>query len=95
MKTGLEWTTAFFDIFLDYCALGIPSCLTNYALSTDVQNNVADIPGSGERQVHFTYSFDVAQFTVAALSLKTWERKYFISGDRKSWEEVLAIAERG
>jgi hypothetical protein len=93
-NTGLEWTAIFLGIFLDYYAPGVPSYLTNFALSIDVQNNVAGIPGSGERQVHFTHSFDVAKFTVAALGLEKWEWKYFISGDKKSWKEVLAIAER-
>lgn len=93
-KTDLEWTAIFLGIFLEYYAPGIPSYLTNFALAIDVQNNVAGIPGSGERQVHFTHSFDVAKFTVAALGLKKWELKYFISGDKKSWKEVLAIAER-
>jgi len=92
--TSLEWTALFIGLFLDYYVPGYPTYVKIAPFSVDVKNNAAAIPGSGDRPLHFTHTWDVGKFIVPLLGLEKWERKYFISGDIKTWNEVLAVAEQ-
>jgi len=94
-KTDLEYTLFSCGYFMDY--LGMPkvkSYLTPIVIVLDFQNKVAGIPGSGNTPVIFTTTQDVARFVVASLGLEKWSEKSIIVGDKKSWNEVLAIAEK-
>lgn len=94
-KTDLEYTLFINGYFLDYW--GIPKVqtyLTPVVVVLDIQNKIAGIPGSGDTPVIFSGTRDVAKFVVAALGLEKWNERSFIVGDRKSWNEVLAIAEK-
>jgi hypothetical protein len=91
----LEYTLVSNGFFLDY--YGIPkvkSYLThNLAFAVDVANNVAGIPGSGDVPIVFTHTFDVARFIAALVGVPDWLEWSTVIGDKKSWNEFVAIAE--
>jgi len=94
-KTDLEYTLFSIGFFTDY--LGMPkfkSSLVPIVVVLDIQNKCAGIPGSGDTTVIFTSSKDVAKFVVASVGLEKWNKRSLIVGDRKTWNEVLAIAEK-
>lgn len=67
---------------------------TPVLVTLDIHNRDAGIPGSGNTPVIFTSTKDVGKFLVASVVLEKWNRKRLVVGDRKSWNEVLAIAEK-
>lgn len=81
-------------IFLDYYALRIPSYVPNTALAIDMKANAAAIPGDGTYDVPFTHTRDIAAYTVSLLSVEKWEPKYYIAGDTKTWNDMVALAEK-
>ncbi|KAF2193702.1 NAD(P)-binding protein [Zopfia rhizophila CBS 207.26] len=93
-STNLEWTAFYVGIFLDYYVPGFPT-YTKFPspFCVDTVNNVAGISGSGDYPVVFTHTFDIAKFAVAALSLEKWENKYFVVGDKVSFNELVRLAE--
>ncbi|KAJ9652275.1 hypothetical protein H2198_008450 [Neophaeococcomyces mojaviensis] len=94
-KTDLEYTRFINGYFMDY--LGIPkfkSYLRPILVGIDIQNKVAGIPGSGNTPVVFTSTKDVGKFVVASVGLDKWNLKSLMVGDRKTWNEVLAIAQK-
>ena len=94
-KTNLEYTLFNNGFFLDY--FGIPkvkSYLTPFAFGLDFQHKVAAIPGSGKTPAVFTSTKDVGRFVVASLGLEKWNENSIIVGDRKTWNEILAFAEK-
>jgi hypothetical protein len=93
-KTDLEWTAFHNGIFLDYYAPGFPSYVMMFPSAVDVEANAAGLPGSGDYPVHFTHTSDIGKYVVAALELPKWEKKYFIVGDTKTWDQVVDLAER-
>jgi hypothetical protein len=93
-KTDLTWTAFYNGIFLDYYAPGFPSYVTVFPTAVDVQANAAGIPGSGDYPVYFTHTSDIGKYVVAALGLSKWEQKYFIVGDKKTWNQVVELGER-
>lgn len=38
-----------------------------------------------------THTKDIGRYVVAALGLKKWEKRSYIVGDRKSWNEVVEL----
>ncbi|KAK1458544.1 hypothetical protein CCUS01_09208 [Colletotrichum cuscutae] len=60
----------------------------------DVMHNTATVPGSGSVPVVLAYSFDIAKFVVKALGLDHWEKEMYVSGDRLTLTEVVALAEK-
>jgi hypothetical protein len=93
-KTSLEWTAIYNGYFLDYFTPGLPTYVQSFPTVVDVDNNAAGIPGSGDYPVNFTYTFDIAKYTVATLSLEKWEKEYFVVGDTVSWNELVVLAEK-
>jgi len=80
---------------MDYFGLPkVKSYLTPVVLVVDIQHKVAGIPGSGNTPVVFTTTRDVASFVVASLGLEKWSERSIMVGDRKTLNEVLAIAEK-
>jgi hypothetical protein len=80
--------------FLDY--YGIPkvkSYLQPFVFAVDMANNTAAIPGSGDTPVVFTHTFDMAKFVAALVGQADWPERSIIVGDKKTWNEVVAIAE--
>jgi hypothetical protein len=59
----------------------------------DVPNKAAAIPGTGDEVLAFTYTQDVAKFTVASLSLPKWDEVTYIYGERSTFNKLLALAE--
>lgn len=93
-KTGLEYTLFSTGWFLDY--YGIPhikSYLSPFTFVVDVANYAAAIPGDGNTKVTFTYTWDTAKFVAAAMDLEKWSETSWIVGDRKTYNEVLSLAE--
>ncbi|OAG01466.1 NAD(P)-binding protein [Paraphaeosphaeria sporulosa] len=91
--TKLEWTAIFPGIFLDFYTLSIPSYTKRSALAIDMDGNAAGLPGDGNYPVYFTHTTDLAKYTTAMLGLEHWEKKYFVYGDRMTWNEAVAVAE--
>ncbi|KAH9211906.1 hypothetical protein DL95DRAFT_341200 [Leptodontidium sp. 2 PMI_412] len=94
-KTDLEYTLFTNGFFMDY--LGLPkvkSYLTPMVIVLDIQHRVAGIPGSGNTPVVLTTTKDVGKFVVASLGLEKWSERSIMVGDRKTWNEILAIAEK-
>jgi hypothetical protein len=94
-KTDLEWTAIYPGLFMEYVTSGLPSTLTIGTLMLDVKNNTAALPNKGEARITITYSRDIAKYIPKLLTLKQWEQAYFIVGDVKSWNEIVAAAEAG
>ncbi|KAJ4291662.1 hypothetical protein N0V90_009557 [Kalmusia sp. IMI 367209] len=93
-NSPLEWTAIFPGIFLDFYALSVRSHVKRRALGIDIDGNAAAIAGDGEYPVYFTHTADIANYTAALLGLERWEhKKYYLYGDTKTWNEVIAIAE--
>jgi hypothetical protein len=95
--THLEHTSVHPGIFLDFYTLNgdVASHVPRTALALDIQANAAAIPGSGDYPVYLTHSRDIAAYTARLLSLPTrWVSKYWLHGDVKTWNEVVAIAEK-
>jgi hypothetical protein len=61
--------------------------------AVDVANNVAGIPGTGDVPIVFTHTFDVAKFVAALVGVPDWPERSTVIGDKKSWNEFVAIAE--
>jgi hypothetical protein len=93
--TSLEYTFVSNGFFLDY--FGMPKVKTylNHQLvfAVDVANNVAAIPGTGDVPIVFTHTFDVAKFVAAVVGVPDWPERSTVIGDKKSWNEFVAIAE--
>ena len=64
------------------------------SLIVDLENNKAAIPGEGNTKLVFTHTSTIAAFVAASLDLETWPEETFIEGDRKTINEVVAIAEK-
>ncbi|GME49632.1 hypothetical protein A1O9_00362 [Neofusicoccum parvum] len=93
-KTDLKWTKFSNGFFLDYFGMPhVKSYLMRQTFSIDIENKAAAIPGTGNEKVDFTYTFDVAKFVVASLDLPEWPEDSLIIGDKKTFNEVLKIAE--
>ena len=93
-KTNLEWTAICNGIFLDYYVPGLLSHLFKVPICIDVEHNAASIPGSGNTPITFTYSYDVGKYVAALLGLNKWEQDYHITGETKTWNEVIEITEK-
>ncbi|KAH6976423.1 nmrA-like family protein [Ilyonectria sp. MPI-CAGE-AT-0026] len=93
-KTSLEWAVVHNGTFLDYYA---PSTLKSHydhgTVVLDIPNAAAGIPGTGDEPMTFTYTFDAARFTIAALDLPSWPRELRIVGDALTYNELTKLAE--
>lgn len=94
-KTDLEWTAIYPGFFMEIIMEGLPTHIKANRLFIDVGNNVAAIPNKGEGKITLTYSRDIAKYIPKLLSLKNWEQRYFILGEVKTWNEIVAAAEVG
>ncbi|KAL4758767.1 NAD(P)-binding protein [Aspergillus foveolatus] len=93
-STSLEYTLISNGFFLDYYGMPkVKSYLQPFVFAVDVANNTAAIPGSGDVPVVFTHTFDVAKFVAALISQANWPERSIIIGDKKTLNEVVAVAE--
>jgi len=72
----------------------IKSYIHMMAMAVDIEHNEAAIPGDGNMPVAFTYTFDVAKFTVALLDVKEWPEQIYIYGDKLTFNELLEKSEK-
>ncbi|KAF4539271.1 Phenylcoumaran benzylic ether reductase PCBER like atypical a SDR [Lasiodiplodia theobromae] len=92
--TSLEWTRFTIGTFMDYFgAPHIKTYLPPNSWPIDMINAAAALPGDGEAQMTFTYSFDVAQFVVKSLDLPRWDEEMRIVGDTVKLNDFLKMAE--
>ncbi|KAF9636465.1 NmrA-like family protein [Lasiodiplodia theobromae] len=92
--TSLEWTRFTIGTFMDYFgAPHIKTYLPPNSWPIDMVNSAAALPGDGEAQMTFTYSFDVAQFVVKSLDLPRWDEEMRIVGDTVKLNDFLKMAE--
>ncbi|KAI8720003.1 NmrA domain-containing protein [Fusarium sp. LHS14.1] len=94
-STSLEHTVWYTGYFADYYLMPhAKSYLNMMTAVVDMVNNSAAIPGSGDVPVVFTYTQDVAKFVSASLTLPRWSSRTWIVGDKVTWNEIVALAER-
>lgn len=59
----------------------------------DIKKRTALIPGDGSQKVVFTNIRDIGKFVAASLDLGQWDPDSWIIGDKKSYAEVVDLAE--
>ncbi|OIW25676.1 NAD(P)-binding protein [Coniochaeta ligniaria NRRL 30616] len=92
--TSLEWTALHVGQIADY--LGTPHLRSHmgvYALHIDMAHRSAAIPGTGDDEISFTYSGDIALFVEAVLDMPVWEREMSCYSDCCSLNDVVRVAE--
>ncbi|PGG95147.1 hypothetical protein AJ79_08200 [Helicocarpus griseus UAMH5409] len=93
-SSGLEYTLVSTGFFMDYYGLPkVKSYLQPFIFAVDMCSSAAAIPGSGNTPVAFTHTFDVAKFVAALMDQESWPERSIVVGDKKTWNEVVAIAE--
>ena len=93
-KTDLEWTQFQNGYFLDYYGMPyVESNLKPLTFVLDVANKAASIPGTGNEQMTFTYTKDLAKFVVAALDLPKWTYPMVCYSDKTTWNKAVKLAE--
>ena len=93
-KTELEWTQFQNGYFVDYYGMPyVESNLKPLTFVLDVANKAASIPGTGNEQMTFTYTKDLAKFVVAALDLPKWMYPIVCYSDKTSWNKAVKLAE--
>ncbi|KAF4459500.1 Isoflavone reductase like P3 [Fusarium albosuccineum] len=93
-QTSLEYTSVYNGFFMDYWGHPhIKSHLQPVAFFIDIPHNIANLPGSGDVPIVFTYSFDVARFVAGLLTLGNWNKDSFVIGDKTTWNNFVKLAE--
>ncbi|KAL7941064.1 hypothetical protein V8C42DRAFT_361477 [Trichoderma barbatum] len=93
-KTKLEWTRFLCGYFLDYYMTpDFKSYQVPARFVLDIESKSAGIPGTGDDAISLTYTFDLAKFIVASLSLPEWEEITYCYGDKTTWNKFLKLAE--
>ncbi|KAM0346960.1 hypothetical protein HYE67_002896 [Fusarium culmorum] len=93
-KTDLEFSLISIGLFLDYWAAPrIPTHIRAVSMFIDPENNAAVIPGDGNSPMVLTHSTDAAKFTVAALDLPHWKRRYSIVANQTTLNDAVRLAE--
>lgn len=93
-KTDLEWTRVANGYFMDYYGMPhVKTYLKPLFFVVDPPNKTAAIPGTGDEVLSFTYTFDVAKFVVAFLSLPKWEEITYCYGENSTFNKLVALAE--
>ena len=93
-STNLEWTAYQNGYFMDYYGMPyVESNLKPLTFVLDVANKAASIPGTGNEQMTFTYTKDLAKFVVAALDLPKWTYPMVCYSDKTTWNKAVKLAE--
>ncbi|RSL74471.1 hypothetical protein CEP51_011555 [Fusarium floridanum] len=88
----VDWFTGYFADY--YVAPHIKTYMTILHAVVDVTNNRATIPGSGDMPVAFTHTLDIAKLVAASLTLPKWEPETYMIGDKLTFNDLVALAER-
>lgn len=94
---SLEWTLFHNGYFMDYFGQPwAPTHMPSEVPFVDIEACQATIPGTGEEQVVWTHTTDVAKFVSRAISMEpgTWKEHSWIIGDKTTFHEILAAAEK-
>jgi hypothetical protein len=94
---NLEWTLFHNGYFMDYFGQPwAPTTMPSEVPFVDIEACEATIPGSGEDQVVWTHTTDVAKFVSRAISMElgTWREHSWIVGDKASLHQILKAAEK-
>ena len=79
---------------MDYYGLPyLQSYMLPLTYAIDVANKAAAIPGTGNEPITFTYTFDVARFTVAALDMPEWDTELYCLGETTTLNKFLKLSE--
>ena len=94
-RSGLEYTVFEIGIFMNTLASGTPGVghLPPVKFIFDVEGCRATIPGDGSAHIVYTRVEDVGRFVAASLDLEAWTEVSQIRGDRKTYNEVIKLAE--
>lgn len=100
--SGLILTELSCSVFINLFAGGsnLPSekeALAHFTqgnLFIDARAGTADIPGDGTTKVTFTSAQDTAKFVAASLDLDKWEDVSGISGETKTFDEVVDVVDK-
>ena len=90
----LEFTTVYNGFIMD--AFGIPhikSHMGPIGIHIDMHNRTAAIPGDGDTQMMFSYSYDIARFVEAALDLPRWDEEVYCYSELGTYNKVVELAE--
>jgi hypothetical protein len=94
---NLEWTLFHTGYFMDYFGQPwAPTHMPSEVPFVDIEACQATIPGTGEEKVVWTHTTDVAKFVSRAvsMSLGTWKEDSWIVGDKVTFHQILAAAEK-
>src|SRR5882757_7704990 len=94
---SLEWTLFHYDYFLDYFGQSwAPTHVPSEVPLLDIEACQATIPGTGEEQVVWTHTTDVAKIVSRSISMMpgTWREHSWIVWDKVTFHEILAAAEK-
>ncbi|KAK7056242.1 hypothetical protein VNI00_002794 [Paramarasmius palmivorus] len=95
----LEWTKFLPGAFSNYFAFGsgnedqAMTYLVRHPVRVDPSTLKAEIPGDGERKMYFTAAEDFGSFAAEATQLDRWPEELNMVGDKKSYNEIVAILE--
>lgn len=94
-ERGLESTLFETGCFMNYPAAGTPGLagLKPYRFIADVENCTMAISGDGSVPLVMTRVEDVGAFVAASLDLDKWPRVSRMAEDRKTYDEIVALAE--
>jgi hypothetical protein len=89
----LEWTLFYNGYFMDFFGMPkVPSYLPPYVMLIDMPENMAAIPGDGNKLVTFTHTSDVGKFVAASVDLEKWDCVSVIIGDKVTMNEAVKLA---
>lgn len=95
-ESRLEWTQFSNAMFMDYAFS--PRVLSAFPEAEfswiDFENNIASIPGDGNAYFVNTHSSDIPKFLVKVLELPKWDNRYYLVGDRLTFNEYVDLAEK-
>lgn len=94
-KSGLEYTIFECGFFLNYLGTGTPGqgYMGPFKPLIDVENCTATFVGDGNYHTVQTHGDDVGKFVAASLDLDRWPAVSRMAGDRKTVNEIIALAE--
>lgn len=95
-KSGLEFTFFENGAFMNYLGCGTPGVgyIDPWKLIVDVENCSATIPGDGNNPIVMTRTEDIGAFVAASLDLPKWPEVSRMRGDRMTYNEIVAVAEK-
>ncbi|KAG4274463.1 hypothetical protein FPRO04_09421 [Fusarium proliferatum] len=94
VTSTLEYTVVYNGFFADTWVLPkVKSYQSPFTLVVDVANNFAAIPGSGDKLVTFTHTFDIARFIAVLVRAAKWDKASYVIGDKVSWNQFVQYAE--